>query len=240
LTDLPARKPFPPNRGVDPETTPHWRGEEVVMASRTAGSPYGALGRIGVVAGMHVAVLFLIANSLGIHPLKLNETMEGTVIEEPVRPNDPPPPVTPVRLDPTVPVVPIPVIDPIPVEDAGPTITAVAVPVDQLSVSQPGSADPVPNIVGAQVDSRHPLTQPAYPSKDIRDGNEGSAVLEIYVLANGRVGDARILKSTGSESLDRAAVTEAKRNWRMKPATRDGVPFADWYKMSVVFRLENR
>jgi len=190
---------------------------------------------------MHVAVIVLVANSLGFHPLKLATPPDIELIDRSVPPRvDPPPAVLPQRLDPLVPVVPIPVLDPIPVEDPGTTIAAQAVPVDQLPTSTEGSNIPVPNIVAAQLDSRHPLTQPPYPSTDIRQGNEGSAVLELYVLANGRIGDARILKSTGSETLDRSAVAEAKRNWRMKPATRDGVPFADWYKMSVVFRLENR
>ena len=36
-------------------------------------------------------------------------------------------------------------------------------------------------------------------------------------------GDARVVKSTGFEELDRAALAEAKRNWRLLPATRDGV-----------------
>ena len=63
--------------------------------------------------------------------------------------------------------------------------------------------------------------------------------IEIYVLPNGRVGDARIVKSSGFERLDRSALDEASRNWRLMPATRDGVPFAQWYRLRVIFKLES-
>ena len=74
----------------------------------------------------------------------------------------------------------------------------------------------------------------------IRAGNTGTADIEVYVLPNGRVGDARIVKSTGFESLDRSAMEEAKRKWRLAPATRDGVPFAQWHRLRVTFRLNQQ
>jgi len=60
------------------------------------------------------------------------------------------------------------------------------------------------------------------------------------VLPNGRVGDARVLKTSGFEDFDRAAIQEARRSWRLKPATRDGTPVAQWYSLRVVFKLTNR
>ena len=74
----------------------------------------------------------------------------------------------------------------------------------------------------------------------IRAGNTGTADIEVYVLPNGRVGDARIVKSTGFEALDRSALEEAKRKWRLAPATRDGVPFAQWHRLRVTFRLNQQ
>jgi protein TonB len=102
----------------------------------------------------------------------------------------------------------------------------------------PPTAAPV--LVGVRPDTRHPLTQPMYPAIDVRQGNEGSVELEIYVLPNGRVGDARVLKSTGSATLDQSAIEEAKRRWRMAPATQDGVPVAQWHRLRVVFNLRDR
>jgi protein TonB len=97
-----------------------------------------------------------------------------------------------------------------------------------------------PVIVAVRQDARHPLTQPPYPPAEIRAGNTGTADIEVYVLPSGRVGDARIIKSTGFDALDRSALAEAKRNWRLLPATRDGVPIAQWHRLRVTFRLNQQ
>ena len=97
----------------------------------------------------------------------------------------------------------------------------------------------VPDIVSVRADPRHPLTQPMYPPTDQRLGNQGSVDIEIYVLPNGRVGDARVLRSSGFERLDQSALDEARRRWRMLPATRDGEPVAQWHSLRVVFKLKN-
>ena len=54
------------------------------------------------------------------------------------------------------------------------------------------------------------------------------------------MGEARIVRSTGFERLDRSALEEARRSWRLIPATRDGVPIAQWYKVRVTFKLTNQ
>ncbi len=103
-----------------------------------------------------------------------------------------------------------------------------------------GSAVVQPLIVGVQVDSRRPLSQPPYPPSEIRAGNAGTADIEVYVMPNGRVSDARIVKSTGFPALDQSALDEAKRKWRLTPATRDGVPFAQWHRLRVTFKLNTQ
>jgi protein TonB len=219
-------------------TTPHRRGEEANMVARASGRPYGALGRIGIVAGFHAAVILLVANSMGFHPLKLPEDMTGVVLSDPSIPPPLPPPVIPTQQTATDVFVPAPV-DPTYESDSQNTITAQRVDPDHVPV-EVTPPQPATNLVGIQNDPRHPLTQPPYPQADIREGNEGSAIVEIFVRPDGRIGDARIVKSTGFASLDRATLEEARRNWRMKPATRDGVAFGEWHRLSVVFRLQNR
>jgi protein TonB len=199
----------------------------------------GALGRMSVVAGMHVAVFFLIARSLGIVPPILQpDDIKVVPMDEPARRDEPPARVDPVLQNPPI-QVPVPE-DPQyerPVQET----SIAAQPIDP-GVTTPdaaGSAD-IPHIVNARQDARHPLSQPRYPSPDIREGNEGNADVEVYVLPDGRVGDARIARSSGFERLDQSAIEEAKRNWRLSPATRAGVPFAQWYKVRVTFKLTNR
>jgi periplasmic protein TonB len=211
------------------------------MVARTSQRlPFGAMGRIVVVAGMHAAALYLIAMSLGIAPpLQIVKT-ELISVPEPVVPEDPLPVMRPDVQRPDIPQLPMPEPQ-IPVDDLAPTITAELVPVDELpSQPQSGSALPVPIIASPQIDPRRPLSRPPYPPEVIRLNGEGSAVVEIYVMENGRVGDARIVKSSGFEALDRATLNEAKRNWRLKPGTRDGVPVAQWHRLTVAFRLEDR
>jgi periplasmic protein TonB len=200
----------------------------------------GRIGRMGIVAGMHVAAFFMIATSLGIvSTSKAPDVLTGTVINEPRVIENPDPVEGPTLERPNQVTLPMPVV---PVESAGEDgITAERVEPDRLLPSEgSGSAVAVPDIVPPRMDARRPLTQPPYPASEVRAGNQGNADVEVYVLPNGRVGDARILRSTGFEKLDRSALEEAKRNWRLIPATRDGEPVAQWYKVRVTFKITNQ
>ncbi|HEX6636213.1 MAG TPA: TonB family protein [Steroidobacteraceae bacterium] len=190
-------------------------------------------------AGLHLAALYLIATSLGIVPPLITKT-EPIALgpEEVTPPEDPTVPLPKPRVyEPTV-YVPEPVAPPIAPADSTNQIQAVAN--DDPPVVPPAIPVPEPQLIAVRVDSRHPLTQPVYPSTDIRQGNEGTAEIEVYVLPNGRVGDARIVKSAGSPTLDQSALDEAKRRWRLLPATRDGEPYAQWHRLKVTFNLKNR
>ena len=201
----------------------------------------GALGRMGIVAGAHAALILLVGRGLGIVPPLIDKPPADiltTMVDKP----------QPVE---TVPTIRDPVVEGLTVRIPIPENPPVEPTTETTILAQPslpetngaegaGSADPVPRIVGARQDASHPLSQPRYPSPDIREGNEGNADVEVYVLPNGRVGDARIVRSTGFERLDQSAIEEAKRNWKLVPATRDGVPIAQWYKVRVTFKLTNR
>ncbi|HTU67179.1 MAG TPA: TonB family protein [Steroidobacteraceae bacterium] len=196
---------------------------------------------MGVVAGIHLAVFFFIAKGLGIVP---SLTMPPEPIEasfadpQPVDvpPPDPVGPPSQEQLD-----IRVPMPDELTVEsDPQNTIVAQALPPDGLDMTGSGPNLPQPVVISARQDVRHPLSQPPYPPGEIRAGNEGNADVEVYVLPNGRVGDARIVRSTGFDRLDRSALDEAKRNWRLLPATRDGVPVAQWYKVRVTFKITGR
>jgi periplasmic protein TonB len=213
---------------------------EIFMSTHTAERrPLGALGRMGVVAALHVGALYLIASSLGLVPAPITTITEGKIIDE-VRHDDE---VIPER-DPYTPphqdtvFVPEPETTPLVYEQD--VITGPPPEIVDRQEQTGGSAVVQSLIVGVQVDSRHPLSQPPYPPSEIRAGNTGTADIEVYVLPNGRVGDARIVKSTGFPALDESALDEAKRKWRLTPATRDGVPFAQWHRLRVTFKLNTQ
>jgi protein TonB len=104
----------------------------------------------------------------------------------------------------------------------------------------PSVTPPQPQLVGVRPDPRHPLSKPEYSPRMIREGNQGTIEVEVYVMPNGRVADARVVKSTGFAELDLAAIAEAKRNWRLMPATRNGEPIAQWHRLRVTFKLNER
>lgn len=200
----------------------------------------GALGRMGVVAGMHVAVVLLVANSLGLVPsLTESKPMVTRFYEDPLPIDDPPPAtVGVVELADTRVVLPAPDQAPVDADDSG-AIGAELVPPDGLRIVEPPQA-PRAALIAVRQDPAHPLTQPDYPAAMIRGNNEGVVELEVFVQPNGRVSDARILKSSGFDAFDRATLDEAKRRWRLLPATRDGVPYPQWARQRVVFKLVNR
>jgi len=196
---------------------------------------------MGIVAGMHLALVFFVARGLGFVPAVFENKTVATIIEEPVRPDDPLPRVDTPLEPASVPFLPEPDTPPVDQDPPPDVITSRLVPVNEIPhETGTGTAEVVPQIVNARQDPRHPLSRPAYSPAEIRAGSQGSADVEVYVMPNGRVGDARILRSTGFERLDRATIEEAKRNWRLVPATRDGQPIAQWYRLRVVFKLTDQ
>ena len=200
--------------------------------------PLGALGRMLFVGGMHAALLLVLARSFGLMPPPALVKTEAVVIDEVPEPETPPPLQPNVEYQQPDVVIPRPDV-PIDVE-SDPEQTITTPPgADSAGEGTGGSAVVVPAIVSVRADPRYPLTQPMYPPTDQRLGNQGSVDIEIYVLPNGRVGDARVLRSSGFERLDQSALDEARRRWRMLPATRDGEPVAQWHSLRVVFKLKN-
>ena len=85
---------------------------------------------------------------------------------------------------------------------------------------------------------KKPLSQPEYPDASQRLRETGTVQLTVYVLEDGSVGDAKVLKSSGFPRLDDAAVKEAKRKWRLLPGTQDGKPVAMYGQFAVTFKFD--
>jgi protein TonB len=198
--------------------------------------------RLLIVGGMHVVVVWALINGLHVHlttaaqPTDIVASMIDTVKPPPERFMPPDVPQTKVKLTDEPPVVPVLTEDKV---DVGSMITES--PVEDTYVAPTGwTADPEPVITGAAVDPRHPLTQPDYPMSSVHLDEQGKVVLSVLIGTDGRVTDVKVAQSSGSSRLDQAAVTEARAHWRLRPATRNGVPFEQWLTLGVVFRLENR
>jgi protein TonB len=200
----------------------------------------GALSRAGVVVAMHAAALLVFARAFGLVPgvAEVPPDIELATVPDRTIPDDLP---EKVEYKPDAPqIVQVPFPEVFPEFDLGETaITAQLVEPDRIDFDK-GSAEVKPALVGVMRDPRHPPTQPPYPAEMIRLGKEGVVEVEILVNPDGRVAEARILKSSGFSAFDRSTMEEARRKWRFKPATRDGVPYAQWTRQRVVFELKDQ
>lgn len=77
--------------------------------------------------------------------------------------------------------------------------------------------------------------RPTYSDEARRRGLEGRVGLQVVVLRDGGIGNVRVVKTLGS-GLDQRAV-EAVRQWRFRPATRQGTPVEVVVDVSVEFTL---
>jgi protein TonB len=77
---------------------------------------------------------------------------------------------------------------------------------------------------------------PVYPRLARERGQEGTVVLEVEVLASGRAGTVRVLRASGHELLDQAAL-QAVRGWVFRPARRWQQPVPFVVEIPVTFRL---
>lgn len=195
--------------------------------------------RLIIVAALHVALIYIVNDALRFEwPTEKDRRTTAWVM-----PDKPPALVDPDR-DKDAPgkmftIDPIPPPEPIPDEE-----TTEAVPADSSAVTGTagehgnGSGQPEPRITPVRADPRYPLTRADYPVVSIRGGEEGVVELSVYVLRDGRIADVRVAKSSGYARLDRAAVEEARRRWRMQPALRGDEPIDAWGNFRVVFRIE--
>ncbi|MDO9179448.1 MAG: energy transducer TonB [Agitococcus sp.] len=77
---------------------------------------------------------------------------------------------------------------------------------------------------------------PSYPSMSLRLAEQGRVVLDVYILANGRVGELRIKQSSGFKRLDDAAM-QAVKKWQYVPARRGNEAISFWYIQPLSFSI---
>lgn len=78
---------------------------------------------------------------------------------------------------------------------------------------------------------------PPYPEEARAAGLQGKVTLRLRIGVDGRVETLKILKSSGTPSLDESALATVKQ-WRFEPARRLGQPVAMEVKTSVNFQIE--
>jgi protein TonB len=182
---------------------------------------------------LHIVLLYVLNNGLLHSSTALDiGPLQAQFIEEPqIKPTEPPPPAP--RIQPLH-------VDSIPVPDI-----AIDLPADRgnaisLDVAAPvvtPAAPPAQVLEPLRLDRDHSVITPAYPPVSKRLGEQGRVVVNVYVLADGRVGDVKVLQSSGYERLDAAALAHVRRDWRFDPARADGEPVAAWGAFGVTFQI---
>lgn len=194
-----------------------------------------ALVFLGIV-GLHVGFVYVLNAGLAKQAVEVVfGPIETKMIEEEITEEEKPPPPPPEIETAPPPFVPPPdiAID-VPVETS--TTTAITA-TTQKPVAKPAPPPQVVRVPPKQ-NPRRGLVEPDYPPQSKRLGEEGATVLRLYILEDGRVGDAQVAKSSGFPRLDEAAVKHAKRAWRFIPGTENGKPVAMWYEFRVVWKIE--
>lgn len=130
-----------------------------------------------------------------------------------------------------------------PPEPVAPVVADVAAAQAPASFAPPG---PTPELVAApqsvippRADAAH-LNNPApvYPPMSRRMGEQGRVQLDVYILADGSVGQIKLKRSSGYTRLDQAAL-EAVQHWRYQPASRGNEAIALWYVQPLTFSLDS-
>ena len=70
--------------------------------------------------------------------------------------------------------------------------------------------------------SCNPCSSPEYSTTARREGFEGKPVIEVVYGADGRVTEASVAVSSGNPAFDRAALEEARANWRLNDSRGTG------------------
>ena len=191
-----------------------------------------------VIVALHVGMFWLLNSGLSHQIIDVVlGPMETKMIEDAPKEDEPPPPPPP-KIETPPPFVPPPEIAIEIPADAPPT-NAIQQTTQVRPTAPPPIAAPQAQIprTAPRSDSRRPLTQPEYPPSSRRAGEAGTVILEVYVLENGRVGEAKVKQSSGFPRLDEAAVREVKRSWRLVPGTENGKPVPMWGQFAVTFKL---
>ncbi len=79
--------------------------------------------------------------------------------------------------------------------------------------------------------------QPKYPKAALMNEETGTVTMGFLISPDGKVVESKVEKSSGSKSLDKAALS-ALSLCKFKPGTKDGKADQLWAKVDFVWKLE--
>lgn len=113
---------------------------------------------------------------------------------------------------------------------------AVAAAPALLEPAKPARSRVVAEVLSSKPSFRESPRQPRYPSQARRRNQQGVVLLEVRLDEQGRQRSLNVLRSSGVESLDRAAL-QAVAAWRFNPETTDGQAVPSRVHIPIQFAL---
>ncbi|SNR85575.1 outer membrane transport energization protein TonB [Methylobacillus rhizosphaerae] len=223
--------------------------QEVIASGRSR--HYLALGLIVIAAHIGGAYYYNHIPHVVVAPKTKPVTIEiiKPVIEPPpeVKPPPPPPPPKKVVKEPPPQPKPQPALK---TPEAEPDIKPDDIVVQENTTTEKTSepVEAAPPAPAPEAVKEEPVTEatgyagylnnpaPRYPSFAQRQGWQGTVILRVRVLANGRVQGVEIKQSSGRKTLDEAAV-EAVKGWEFAPSRRGNTPIDGWATVPIEFKL---
>lgn len=109
----------------------------------------------------------------------------------------------------------------------------------QAAPAKPVATKPVAEVLSRKPSFREPPRQPSYPSQARRRNQQGVVLVEVRLDERGQQRSLNVLRSSGVESLDRAAL-EAVAKWRFRPETTGGQAVPSRVQIPIQFALTAR
>jgi protein TonB len=201
----------------------------MVPAIRSAARLHPDAARIAGLAGaitINLTLLLLLLTPIRM-PLSQPQPVITRVVDivGRIKPPDPPPvpvevtrPRTPSTAAATPRKVDVPAaVDQVVVDDG----VLPADPVDTTPAETRAPAETSGPVPGVRLEYQQ-APAPAYPRDALRDGIQGTVMLQVLVDVDGRPLDVRIQQSSGNRQLDNAARRQVLEHWRFRPAMKEG------------------
>uniref|UniRef100_UPI0030EEAA08 energy transducer TonB n=1 Tax=Pseudomonas guineae TaxID=425504 RepID=UPI0030EEAA08 len=112
----------------------------------------------------------------------------------------------------------------------------VVVAATQVVPTKSVAVQPTAEVFSAKPSFRDPPRQPNYPAQARRRNQQGEVLVEVRLDAFGRQRSLNVLRSSGVDSLDRAAL-EAVAQWRFRPETSAGQAVPSRVQIPIRFAL---
>jgi periplasmic protein TonB len=213
---------------------------------------------IGVVILLHILVGSVLIAGLAKDIIKpKDEPVELMIIQE-IKPPEPPketPPEPPKIVEkvaqqpdpkPVEKVVPVQkpittptVAPPTPVVVAAPSPSPVAAeaPMAPSAPAAPAGPPKPAGVTRGVSEGEAGCKRPDFPRDALQKDETGAVTISVLVSGDGKVIEAKVKRSSGSRSLDRAA-SKAFSLCTFKPAMKDGEPQQSWFDIPYEFVLE--